>query len=184
MIKHKGTQKIQSKRLILRKITSGDIDMIYSFMSDPEVTRYEDWIPHESVDYTRGFFQWLTGDYMDEKTYCWGLQLGDEVVGFAMVVDVNEWSGSIAYYIKRDLWSNGYATETVNAIMNYMFNEVGIDRITAKHSIKNVASGKVLKKAGMRYRGHVKDFEYYSSKAEWHDCDFYGITREQYLSRK
>ena len=98
-----------------------------------------------------------------------------------MVVDVNEWSGTIAYYLNKDFWSKGYANEAVAAIIKYMFSEVGLDRIAAKHSIKNVASGKVLKKAGMRYRGHVKEFEYYNSKSEWHDCDFYAITKEQYL---
>ena len=184
MIKHKGTQLLQTQRLILRKITSDDLEMIYSWMNDPEVTKYEDWIPHESVEYTRGFISWLTGDYKSEQTYCWSMQLGEEMVGFAMVAGVNEWEGSIAYYLKRDLWSNGYATEAVDAIMNYMFVEVGVDSINAKHSINNIASGKVLKKVGMRYRGHVKEFEYYTSKSEWHDCDFYAITKEQYLSKR
>jgi ribosomal-protein-alanine N-acetyltransferase len=184
MITHKGSQTIQTQRLILRKITSDDLEMIYDWMRDPELTKYEDWIPHGSVDYTRGFISWLTGDYKTEHIYCWGLQLGERIIGFAMVVDVNEWSGSIAYYIKRDLWSNGYATEAVDAIMNFMFFDVGLDRINAKHSIKNIASGKVLRKAGMRYRGHVKEFEYYTSKSEWHDCDFYTITKEQYSRKK
>jgi len=183
-LRHKGTQTIQTQRLILRKITPNDLEMIFSWMSDPEMTKYEDWIPHGSVDYTRGFISWLTSDYKDEQTYCWGIQLCDDIIGFAIVAGVNEWNGSIAYYIKRDLWLNGYATEAVNAIMRFMFSEVGVDRITAKHSIKNVASGKVLKKVGMRYRGHVKEFEYYVSKSEWHDCDFYAITQEQYLHAK
>ena len=56
-----------------------------------------------------------------------------------------------------------------------------MNRIAATHSVKNSVSGKVLRKAGMRYRGHVKEFEYYASKAQWHDYDFYSITKEQYL---
>ena len=183
MIAHKGTQTIQTQRLVLRKITSDDLEMIYNFMRDPELTKYEDWIPHESVDYTRGFISWLTGDYQTEQTYCWGIQSGGEIVGLAMVAGANEHSGSIAYYIKKNLWSNGYATEAVNAILDFMFVEVGVDRITAKHAIENKASGKVLKKVGMRYRGHVKEFEYYTSKSQWQDCDFYAITREQYIRK-
>ena len=184
MMTHLGTRVIHTERLILRKITDDDLAMICSWMSDPEITKYEDWIPHDNVNYTRGFISWLTGDYETEKTYCWGVQLGDEIIGLAMMADVNEWSGSIAYYIKKDCWSKGYATEVVLGIMNYMFFEVGIDRIVAKHSIKNTASGNVLKKAGMSYRGHVKEFEYYSSKSEWHDCDFYFITKAQYIQTK
>lgn len=183
-MEHKGTRTIRTKRLILRKIEAGDMESIQQWMKNPEITRYEDWIPHESVVYTHGFFFWLTGDYENDQTYCWGMQLGEEIVGFALVMNVNEWSGSVAYYVRRDLWSNGYATEAVDAIMNYMFFEVGVERITAKHSIKNTASGRVLKKLGMRYRGHVKEYEYYGSKSEWHDCDFYAITKEQYIELK
>ena len=182
MITHKGTQEIKTARLILRKIAADDLEMIYNWMSDPEMVKYEDWIPHENVDYTCGFISWLTGDYVSDQTYCWGILLGNDIIGFAMVVDVNEWSGSIAYYIAKPHWSNGYASEAVGAILDFMFNEVGVHRITAKHSIKNTASGKVLRKAGMRYRGHVKEYEYYASKSEWHDCDFYAIDREQYFA--
>lgn len=46
MMKHKGTQTIHTQRLILREIMSDDLEMIYEFMRDPEVTKYEDWIPH------------------------------------------------------------------------------------------------------------------------------------------
>lgn len=183
MITHKGTQTIKTQRLILRKINSDDMEMIYNFMSDPELTKYEDWIPHENIDYTQGFISWLTSDYKDSQTYCWGIQLDEEIIGFTLVANVSEWNGNIAYYIKREQWSNGYATEVVDAVINFMFSEVGVDRIAAKHSIKNTASGKVLKKAGMRYRGHVKEYEYYTSKSEWHDCDFYAITKEQYLCK-
>ncbi len=173
MMKHKGTQTIHTQRLILRKIMSDDLEMIYEFMRDPEVTKYEDWIPHESIDYTRGFVSWLTGDYLSEQIYCWGIQLGKEIIGFIMMAGVNEWNGDIAYYLKRECWSKGYATEAVSAVINYMFTEVGIDKVGAKHSIENIASGKVLKKAGMQYRGHVKEYEYYISKSKWCDCDFY-----------
>lgn len=180
MINHQGTQTIHTQRLTLRKIIPDDLPMIYEFMSNPEVTKYEDWIPHQSIEYTRGFISWLTNDYKSEEIYCWGIQLGEEIIGFILMSNVNEFNGSIAYYIKKDCWSKGYATECVIAVMSYMFSRVNIDRIDAKHSIKNIASGKVLKKAGMRYRGHVKEFEYYTSKSEWHDCDFYAITKEQF----
>ena len=63
-----------------------------------------------------------------------------------------------------------------------MFSEVGLDRVDARHAIKNIASDKVLKNAGMHYRGHVKEFYYCNS--EWQDCDFYLLTKEQYVRSK
>ena len=58
MVKHKGTQVIQSKRLILRKITSDDLEMIYSWMSDPELTKYEDWSMFSKTAHVIYIFLW------------------------------------------------------------------------------------------------------------------------------
>ena len=146
--------------------------------------RYEDWDVHDSVDFTRGFISYLTDDYKTEHTYCWGIQSGEELIGCIMVVDVQEWNGTLAYYLRRDCWSKGYTTEAVRTVISYMFSEVGVDRISAKHSVNNPASGKVLQKTGMEYRGRVKDFEYITNKPEWHDNDFYAITKEHYLRSK
>jgi ribosomal-protein-alanine N-acetyltransferase len=182
-MKHLGTKELKTKRLLLRKISSKDAEMVYKWMSDPEVLRYEDWTPHENIDFTKGFISWITDDYKTDKTYCWGIQKDNELIGLAMVADVKEWNGIIAYYLRRDCWSKGYATEAAKIIMNFMFTEVGINRISAKHSIKNPASAKVLKKLNMRYKGHIKEFEYYSSKSEWHDFDFYALTRDDFLNQ-
>ena len=178
MITHKGTQNINTERLLLRKIMPDDAEMVYKWMSDLDVVKFEDWDVHENVDYTRGFISYLTGDYKSEDIYCWGMQAGEELVGNMLVAGISEdtQTGMIAYYLRKDCWNKGYATEAVKAVINYMFTDVGLARIDAKHSISNPASGKVLKKAGMYYRGHVK--EYYYCHGLWHDCDFYALVKE------
>jgi len=176
MITHKGTQTIETERLILRKILPDDAEMMYKWMSAPEVLKYEDWDTHTSADYTRGYISYITGDYKSDETYLWGIQLGEELIGHILGGNV------LAYYLRKDCWSKGYATEAVKAVINYMFTEIGINRIEAKHSIANGASGRVLYKAGMIYKGHVKEFYYCNFK--WQDCDFYALTKEQYLRLK
>ena len=170
---HKGTQTIKTERLLLRKITPDDAEMMYKYMSDPEVLRYEDWEPHQDMEYTRGYISWITGGYESQETYRWGIELDGELIGDILG------GGTLAYYLRKDYWSKGYATEAVKAVINYMFSEVGLDRVDARHAVKNIASGKVLMNAGMRYRGHVKEFYY--CDLEWQDCDFYLLKREQYL---
>ena len=173
MITHKGTQPIKTERLLLRKITSNDAEMVYKWMSDFEVVKFEDWDVHENPEFTRGFISYLTGGYNSEETYCWGIQLGDELIGNILC------GGGIGYYLRRDCWSNGYATEAVKAVIHYMFTEVGVEKIEAKHSVKNPASGKVLRKAGFIFERHEeKAFHCHNT---WHDCDFYAITKTQYL---
>ena len=182
MVVHKGTQEIKTERLILRKIMPDDAEMVYKWMSDPDVIKYEDWAPHQNVEYTRGYIMHVFGDYSSNQSYNWGIQLNNELIGHVVVVDINDRKGSVGYYLRKDFWSKGYTTEAVKAIIEYMLFDVGIGKIEAKHSIKNIASGKILKKIGMAYKGHVK--EVYFSNSEWQDCDYYSITKEEYKEKK
>ena len=142
-------------------------------MNDPEVLKYEDWEPHQSTDFTRGYISYITGGYKSDETYLWGIQLGEELIGHILG------GSALAYYLRRDCWSKGYTTEAVRTVIKYMFTEVGIEKIEAKHSVKNIASGKVLQKAGMIFEKHEKAVYYCDS--EWQDCDFYFLTKDDFM---
>jgi ribosomal-protein-alanine N-acetyltransferase len=181
MVTHKGTQDIKTERLLLRKIMPDDAEMMYKWMSDPDVIKYEDWTPHQNAEYTRGYIIHVFGNYTSVQSYNWGIQLDDELIGHIVVVDISDRKGTIGYYLRKDYWSKGYMTEAVRAIIKYMLFDVGIEKIDAKHSVNNIPSGKVLKKVGMVYKGHVK--EVYFSNFEWQDCDYYSIIKEEYLNK-
>ena len=56
MFTHKGTQTIETTRLLLRKASLGDAEAMFrNWASDPEVTKYLTWPAHKSVDTTRSF---------------------------------------------------------------------------------------------------------------------------------
>ena len=83
-INHTGTRTIETGRLILRRYTLDDAPVMFkNWASDPAVTEYLTWPPHESVDVTR----WVIGDwlkrYEQPDYYHWGLELRDigEVIG-------------------------------------------------------------------------------------------------------
>jgi len=104
--------------------------------------------------------------------------LEEKIIGLIMVVSVTEQNGVLAYYLNRNYWSQGYTTEAAIAVIGFMFAEVGIEKVSAKHSVKNPASGRVLQKAGMTFIEHKEHCEYYQSKSEWQDCDFYEIIKK------
>lgn len=88
----------------------------------------------------------------------------------------------LGYCIKRNFWGNGYATEAAKAVLEYMFNEVGLNRIEASHSVNNKASGRVLEKVGMILEGCAK--EYYYSNIGFQDSNLYALTRGEYIKVK
>ena len=181
MITHKGTQPIKTERLLLRKILPEDAEMVHRWMCDPEVCKYECWTTHKSVEYTRGYIIEVFDGYKSDHTYQWGIQLGNELIGSVSIVNVNDYhqKALIGYCLAREYWSKGYTTEAVKAVIKYMLFDIGLNRIEATHSVNNIASGRVLQKAGMILEGHAKD--YYFCNSGLQDSDLYAITKNTYL---
>lgn len=76
MLTHKGTQTIQTDRLILRRAVLEDAEpMFRNWATDPEVTKYLTWPPHESVDVTRSLLERWTAEYENDDYYHWMIVL-------------------------------------------------------------------------------------------------------------
>lgn len=181
MLNHKGTKMLKTERLILRKIFPEDAEMVYKWMSDPEVCKYERWNVHKNSDFTRGYIIEVFDGYKSDYTYQWGIELNKTLIGSISIVNVDDFDQKavMRYCIEKNFWSNGYATEAVKAVLKYMFIEIGINRIEASHSVNNKASGRVLEKAGMILEGHAKD--YYYCNVGFQDSYLYGLTKGMYI---
>lgn len=179
MITHKGTQEIRTERLLLRKIRLEDDASVYRWMSDPQVCKYERWKPHENIEYSRGYINEVF-DYKSDKTYLWGIQLRDILIGSISIVNVDEYDqkATLGYCLAREFWSNGYTTEAVRAVIKFILLDVGLNRIEASCSVNNKPSIRVLEKAGMIQEGYAKD--YYFCNAGFQNSNLYAITMASY----
>jgi ribosomal-protein-alanine N-acetyltransferase len=182
MITHKGTQTIQTERLLLRKILPEDARAVYAWMGDPAVCEYECWRPHPDAGYSRGYIAEVF-DY-SERLYWWGIELGGGLIGSVCAVNVDDLhqKATLGYCLARRFWSKGYATEAVQAVLDYMFAEVGLNRVEASHAVGNISSGRVLQKAGLLLEGRAKDYLFFNAGVQ--DSNLYGITKAQYLRAK
>jgi len=63
----------------------------------------------------------------------------------------------IGYSLGSKFWGQGITTEAATAVLDFLFCEVGFNRVTASHNEGNIASGKVLKKIGMSYEGTCRE---------------------------
>lgn len=76
---------------------------------------------------------------------------GAEVIGCAGLGAEGK-ASELGYWIAREYWGHGYATEAVQSILQ-VARMLGHHRITASHFVDNPASGRVLTKAGFRREG-------------------------------
>ena len=160
MLQHKGTQAIETSRLILRKARMEDAEpMFRNWANDAQVTKYLTWPPHEDIEATRKLLSSWVDNYQRDDYYQWMIVLKEtgEPIGSIMANTVGRAeSAQIGYCIGKTWWHQGIMSETLKAVMDFLFDEVGYHRVEAMHDSNNPHSGAVMKKCGMRYEGTLR----------------------------
>lgn len=158
---HQGTKTILTSRLILRRFRSEDADAAYrNWCSSDQVTRFLTWPTHLNVNVTRSVIDdWVTS-YQDPRSYQWAIELQElcEPIGSISVVNVDDDVDAIeiGYCLGQPWWHRGIMTEALAAVTNYFFDEVGANRVCAKHDADNPRSGAVMKACGLTYEGTLR----------------------------
>lgn len=159
MLVHKGTQTIETPRLILRRFTPYDAPaMFHNWASDPEVTKYLTWPTHQNETVSAGVVQsWVNG-YQQANYYQWAITLkenGPEPIGSIGCHEADDMIERIevGYCMGRRWWGRGVMTEALGAVIWYLLEIVGFNRVQARHDPNNPKSGAVMRKCGMRYEG-------------------------------
>ncbi len=158
-MKHIGTQYIETERLILRRFELSDAQAMFdNWASDDEVTKYLTWPTHADVSVTEGILgQWVP-QYEKDDYYNWAIVLkehGSQPIGN---INVAHWSEDreapeIGYCMGRRWWHQGIMTEALAAVLDFLFDRVGVEQITALHDTNNPHSGGVMRKCGMAFDG-------------------------------
>lgn len=182
---HKGTQPLQSGRLLLRRFTTDDADTMYAnWAGDPEVTRYLFWDAHPDALVTHALLTVWTEQYKKDGYYNWAIALDGQIIGNISVVDCSdrdEWA-EIGYCIGKDYWGRGIMTDALSAVLGFLFDEVGLHRVYLKHDIENVGSGRVMIKNGLTLEGLLRG-QHRRKDGTWADLRVYGMLQNEWRAR-
>ena len=161
MITHQGTQPLETARLLLRRAVQSDAQpMFENWAGDPEVTKYLTWPTHNSVEISRMVSDSWIADYEKPDTYLWMITLKGTPIGSISVVEQNSGIGKaeIGSCIGTAWWHQGIMSETLKAVMDFLFDEVGYHRVESLHDPNNPHSGAVMRKCGMQYEGTLRKY--------------------------
>lgn len=186
-MEHKGTVRLETERLILRRFTPEDTDAFFrNWGSDEHVTEFMRWQPYRDADAARQFMVRWSQSYSEPDVYRWAIALKEigEPIGSitAYVPDDRPETVHVGYCIGSRWWHMGLTSEALAALIPFFFNEVKANRIESQHDPRNPHSGGVMKKCGMRYEGTLRQADW-SNKGIVDAC-VYAILREDFLSGK
>lgn len=169
---------LETQRLRIRPYTERDIPELVPLIGSREVAATTLRIAHPYTEQDARSFLELA----EEPDKLWlAITLsadGRQIGGIGLRIDHDQQHGELGYWLGLPYWGHGYATEAAREMLRYGFEELGMHRIFASHFKHNAASGRILKKIGMRYegcqRGHVRKWE------QFVDSELYGILRQEW----
>lgn len=173
--------KFETARYQLRRVTVDDAQAIFdSYATDPGVTRFLGWKPHQSVADTAAFLQIAVSE--------WDLGTGFPVVA----CDRRQPAGllgmfhpqlmghrvSYGYVLRASAWGKGCASEIMRWLVDHALSHPQIHRAEAFCDVENIASAKVMEKAGMECEGILRRYFRHPNISDApRDCFIYSKVR-------
>lgn len=169
----KNSPRIETNRFILRKFNDNDLQDLHEILKDETVNTYLPWFVSQTLEDTRAFLEErIYSQYEKGVSYFYAIESKKthKVIGYADVTDIDleEKCGDLGYGIHKDYWGQGIASEVSMAMLERL-KEDGFAYIHATCDQKNIASGKVMQKCGMKYQ--------YSYEEQWQPKDILVVFR-------
>ncbi|MBK1812846.1 GNAT family N-acetyltransferase [Clostridium sp. YIM B02505] len=172
-------KELSTERLIIRRFSENDGEDLYEYFSNPKVLEFEPYKP-----FTRDeAYKEAKRREGDENFLAVCLKSG-KLIGnlYFSKGDFETWE--VGYVFNESYWGNGYASESLLALMKYAFLSLNVRRIIANCDPKNIPSWKLLERVGMRREGNLLQNVFFFKDEEgnpiWKDTYEYGILKTEY----
>jgi RimJ/RimL family protein N-acetyltransferase len=178
---------LETDRLVLRRFTESDLDLLVELDSDSEVMRFiTGGRATPRVEVEKEVLPAFIGYYERFDGYGFWAEIEKKSGAFIGWFHLRPGPGApvdepeLGYRLRSSAWNKGYATEGSRALIHKAFTELGATRVVAETMAVNVRSRRVMEKAGLtlvrtfrqewpyRIEGdNDGDVEYAVRKADW-----------------
>ena len=173
---------IEGKKVTLRAISLDDLQVLNKWANDPEIQHWlGGWHFPTNLNDQQKWFSTLTVESTNQRFAIEVEELG--LIGTANLVAI-DWKNKNAFHGMllgdKNIRGKGYGVDTVMAIMKYVFEELGLERLDGSMIAYNEASLKMyIEKCGWKEEGRQRNW--YFRKNRYWDKIIVGVTKYDYL---
>ncbi|MGH7910657.1 MAG: GNAT family N-acetyltransferase [Candidatus Dormibacteraceae bacterium] len=168
-------------RVTLHELEDRDLEAVAAWTSDPLVAAFLTW---DSGD-REAARRWVQGAQAEARRIprqVWELAACDgaeRVIGGGRLSlrDPANRAGELGYVVRRDRWGEGLGTAIAEELIAFGFTRLRLHRLWATCVAENVASARVLERAGMHLEGRLKD--HLLLRGQWRDSLLYAIVQDE-----
>lgn len=159
---------LETKRFVLRQLKHDDSKEIFQYFSMDEVTKFYDLESFTNIEQAEELIRRWNQRFKKNQGIRWGITLRSEsrvigTCGFHSWMK-NHYKAEIGYELTPEYWRQGFMTEVIQKIIEFGFNNLGLNRIDAFVEPENTGSRKVLEKVGLREEGILKEHFYWRNR--------------------
>jgi [ribosomal protein S5]-alanine N-acetyltransferase len=153
-------ETIYTDRLVLRTFTLTDAPQVKALAGDREIYETTLFVPYPYEDgMAEAWISTHQAAFYEGRGVVFAICLASgTLIGAISLNKVGPFNAAeLGYWIGVAYWNCGYCTEAAKAVVEYGFNILGYHKISARHFVDNLSSGRVLQKVGMQREGLLQD---------------------------
>ncbi|MDR0268547.1 GNAT family N-acetyltransferase [Paenibacillus sp.] len=174
--------EMKGNRVKLRRLSPRDAEEMFKCWSDPEVRRYSD-LPDMPDPASAGeMIRILNNLSLTDDGLRWGIE---EATGRLIgSCGMNWWQmegsyrGEIGCELSRPYWGCGYMRESVGLVIDYAFEDMGLNRLEALTDPRNERAGRLFQALGFTLEGRLK--EYRHTESGFVDANLHALLRHEW----
>ena len=173
---------LETNRLNLRRLTSSDVSEILALRSDPEIMKF---IPRplmKTKEEALEFISVMDTNVNNNNVINWAITTKEDdqligMIGFYRMKPEN-YRAEVGYILSPEFHGKGIITEALEKVIQFGFEEMGLNSIEAVIDPENFGSEKVLLKNNFVKEGHFTEHTFFEGK--FLDSVFYSLLKKNY----
>lgn len=179
---------LETDRLVLRAFQDDDLDPFVAYRSDPDIARFQSWEAPYSPAQAAAFIEELKQAQPGQPGEWYQIAItlkatGDMIGDCAFCVLAEDpHQAEMGFTLAGPYQGHGYATEAVTRLLDYLFDDLQLHRVRATCDADNLASARLLERAGLRREGHFIENAWF--KGRWSSEYSYAILSREWRVRR
>lgn len=171
-----------TERLTLRRLEAGDAARVRELAGHPDIAATTLNTPHPYPEGAAEVFIANTHEALASGMgYTFGIHTtrDDVLVGcMGLHLAPPHRRAEMGYWMGKPYWGQGYTSEAARRVVRFGFEALNLNRIAAACFAGNIASARVMQKAGMTYEGTFR--QHFIRFEIVHDAMYYAILRDEW----
>lgn len=176
---------LRTERLLLRPLCLEDLDRIWPYVSNSEISIEMSWNPHKTKEQTLTFLKDVESAF-GRTSYTWAVLFGDKFCGIFSLIAIKKThraltynNAELAYWLGPEFQGKGIMTEAGKAVLKFAFDVLDLNKIFVSHHSVNSNSKKLIERLNFRFLYEEK--RAFMKNDEWKDVCHYEVLKSEYI---